>query len=265
MRRVLSFCLFVALSLQLHSASAPAPFGIYHGTWTVTNARTEVVTSGPLSVVFRSAGKPMVHLWLPIETESGTDFMEYFKAASRPARRSIAWSYPRVGRLQGKHSPDEQILRSVNGTLRLNVLGRGAFNVTRQCGTNYALPLLPIQLLLPDIYGIQCVEAQITNRPPGRIILPPTNRPPILPPTPVPGGTNGYQHVLERVEAVRSNRHPPIIAFPTNLVRLTNGVIQWYLPPDSSTQVIRAWTTDVDDEIVTPWPPIQILPRSRLP
>jgi hypothetical protein len=217
MRRLLALSLLLGTMASSLAALVPVPPGIYHGTWTVTNAHSDVVTSGPISVVYRETGRPRVHLWVVTETESETNYTEYFKSASRPTRRTIACTIPRFMRLHGRHSPTSEILRRITGKLRLKELGYGTFAVTYvNCGTNELNSGIPLQLVLRDIYQIPC---SLTPPPPIRAtnfpdrLNPPTNLPPILPPTRL---TNDYD-LIQRVEVRRSNVLS-IIAQPLDVV-----------------------------------------------
>jgi hypothetical protein len=217
MRRLLALSLLLGTMASSLAALVPVPSGVYHGTWTVTNAHTDVVTSGPISVVYRETGRPRVHLWVVTETESETNYTEYFKSASRPTRRTIACTIPRFMRLHGRHSPTNEILRRITGKLRLKELGYGTFAVTYvNCGTNELNSGIPLQLVLRDIYQIPC---SLTPPPPIRAtnfpdrLNPPTNLPPILPPTRL---TNDYD-LIQRVEVRRSNVLS-IIAQPLDVV-----------------------------------------------
>ena len=220
MRRLITLCLLLGM-VAAPWAAAPVPPGVYHGTWTVTNAHTEVVTSGPNSVVYRETGRPRIHLWTVTESESETNYTEYFKSASRPTRRTIACTMPRFMRLHGRHSPANEVLRRVTGRLRLKGLGSGTFAVTNvNCGIIELHSGIPLQLVLRDIYDIPC---WLTPRPPSRtndfpVRPPPTSLPPvILPPIRL---TNDYE-VIHYIEARRSNVLS-IITQPVNVLVRTD-------------------------------------------
>jgi hypothetical protein len=230
MRRLLALSLLLGTMASSLAALTPVPRGIFHGTWTVTNVHTDVVTSGPISAVYRETGRPRVHLWVVTETESETNYTEYFKSASRPTRRTIACTIPRFMRLHGRHSPTNEIFRRITGKLRLKEFGSGTFAVTYvNCGINELNSGIPLQLVLRDIYQIPC---SLTPPPPIRAtnfpdrLNPPTNLPPILPPTRLTNDYDVIQHVEVRRSNVLSNITQPLnVIVGTNLPTTDANVV----------------------------------------
>src|SRR5688572_23637194 len=120
--------IFILLFCATAVFAGPIAPGVFNGQWSVTNKETDLVTSGPLSIVYRETGRPLVYLWEPVFTQEGIYYIEHHKPASTPSRRSLLWNVPRFARLHGEY---EAVSDSIAGSLRFHSLGFGAFAVER--------------------------------------------------------------------------------------------------------------------------------------
>jgi len=244
MHRLLTLWLFLGAAADL--LAGPIAPGIFNGYWSVTNARTDVVTSGPLSIVFPENGRPVVHFWKPFVHAPGEVlYGEESGRALMPSRRSILWSMPRYARLHGVH---ENALppsaSTISGTVRIHELGRGTFTTERfRCSPEQYNLLMDQQRALFDLYDFSCNGMPNTNAPlTNVVVLPPrdrlTNPPPvvILPPTPI-----DPVETLRLIELRRLQLHSnsvPLVPILAPVMTNTSVVVP---VPTSQPGVIRAW------------------------
>ncbi len=237
MRRVhILSLLFCAAGTLLAGPITP---GIFNGHWSITNAESEAVTTGPLSVVIPHTGRPIVYFWEPVATPDGISYIEHFKLALTPTRRSLVWNVPRLARLRGTHEGELPDTASISGSLRFRELGAGAFSAERfTCSLSNYSALIPQQHLLLNQFQLGCPQTSSTNiitisniwpRPPIIIIF--TNRPPM------PVATNFAERVEARRLELLSNRYPTLL---TNRYQLVTN--SWVLAgTNGAGQLIRAW------------------------